>query len=232
MTYKQLFSIKKNLIKSLLFIFIFILASLGACAVNRSNVTQIGTQGFYVEKTTDFPGGFQRYSWGTAQSSATVSNVELAQWAIGMDRTERDWSILQPSDSRAAPQLISLQYYYPLHVRWKLKDGRQFIIENIDIYLIMNNYFKSNKILLGWQRENRPRSPSGDGGSILTHEIKDDKVIIKWFIDINRTPVAERFTSTGAATKWNMIREEYHVITIDGKQTSSINFDKRLEIYK
>lgn len=125
--------------------------------------------------------------------------------------------------------MIGLQAYYPLHVRWKLKDGREFMLENIDIRAIMRDYFKTHDIQLQWQREGRPKAKSGDYGPLLAREVKDDTVRIKWVITTNHTPVNQRFTSSGAATRWVTTDEEHLVTTLQGVPTSGIDFNKQWE---
>jgi hypothetical protein len=179
-----------------------------------------------------FPGGDRWYSWGPAQSKENFANVEQAQWATGMYTKQRSWGPISVSRSKVTPNLNLLPAYYPMHMRWKLKDGREFILENIDIRAIMREYFKTHDLKQQWQRENRPRAKVGDGGAVLGHEIKDDTVIIKWYIEINRTPVDQRLTATGAATKWDIVKEEHFVTSIPGKPTFGIDFDNWSEVRK
>jgi hypothetical protein len=158
--------------------------------------------------------------------------VERAQWATGMYTKQRSWVPMFVTGAEPASNLNALPAYYPLHVRWKLKDGREFLLEYIDIRAIMREYFKTHEIKQQWQRENRPQAKVGDGKAILGHEIKDNTVVIKWYIRINRTPVDKRLTATGAATKWDIVHEEYFVTAIPGKPTTSIDFDSWSEIRK
>lgn len=120
-----------------------------------------------------------------------------------------------------------LQMYYPLSVRWELKDGRQFIAENIDVRAAMQTYFKTHDIQLQWQREKRASKSFGDYVPAFVHEVKDDGVVLKWLVTLNLTPVAQRFSATGAANKWHFKDEEYIVTTIQGTPTSGIDFDKK-----
>lgn len=179
-----------------------------------------------------FPGGDRWYSWGTAQSKENFANVQQAQWATGFYTKSRSWAPMGIDEAGPHPAKGAIQAYFPLHVRWKLKDGREFLLENIDIRAIMREYFKTHDLKQQWQRENRPQAKVGDGKAILAHEIKDDEVIIKWYIRINRTPVDQRLTATGAATKWDVIDEEHFVTSIPGKPTSGIDFDNWSEIRK
>jgi hypothetical protein len=179
-----------------------------------------------------FPSGDGMYSWGTSQSKENFANVERAQWATGMYTKQRSWGPISVSGVRASPSLSALAAYYPLHVRWKLKDGREFILENIDIQAIMREYFKTHSIRLQWEREGRNRDRIGDYDGMLAHEIKNDTVRIKWVLKINKTPVNERLTPTGAATKWDIIDEEYFVTSIPGKPTTGIDFDNWSEVRK
>lgn len=177
-----------------------------------------------------FPGGVPFYSYGVSQSKENFANVERAQSYYGMYTKERWWSSIKPA--RAPGSVNMLQTYYPLDVRWKLKDGREFILEKIDIRDIMREYFKTHDIQISWQQEARPKADVGDLYPSLVHEVKDDTVIIKWMIRTNHTSVSERFTSTGAATRWKFTDEEFIVTTIKGVATSGIDFDKWVEILK
>lgn len=177
-----------------------------------------------------FPGGVPFYSYGVSQSKENFANIERAQSYYGMYTKERWWSSIKPV--RAPGSVNMLQMYYPLDVRWKLKDGREFILEKIDIRAIMREYFKTNDIKMPWQKEGRSKEGPSDGYPSLVHEVKDDNVIIKWMVITNHTPVSERFTATGAATRWKFTDEEFIVTTIKGKPTRSIDFDKWVEILK
>jgi hypothetical protein len=211
---------------------LFIVTGLLACAsppsADRSSAPILSA----LSVADYFPGGDIWYSWGPAQSKENFANVEQAQWAAGMYTKQRSWRQLSVTGSRPSPNLNTLPAYYPLHVRWKLKDGREFILENIDIRIIMREYFKTHDLKQQWQRESRSKAKVGDGGAILAHEIKDDTVIIKWYLQINRTPVDQRLTASGAATKWDIVNEEYFVTSIPGKPTSGIDFNNWSEISK
>lgn len=208
----------KNFIRQI-FLFVFA-AGLAACTATANRSAEQGSD--------YFPGGEAYYSWGASQSKENFLNVERAQSAYSPYSKERAWIDLRPT-SRASAEIIGLQAYYPLHVRWKLKDGREFILENIDFRPSMHEYFKTHDIKLQWQKEGRSKAKVGDAGPLLVHEIKDDTVRIKWVITTNHTPVNQRLTATGAATKWVMTDEEYLVATFQGIPTSGINFDKWFE---
>jgi hypothetical protein len=174
-----------------------------------------------------FPGGVQFYSYGVSQSKENFANVERAQSDYTLFPTRRTWGDDKPG--RPFANVLGLQTYYRLHVRWKLKDGREFILEDIDMRPIMHEYFKTNDIQMPWQKEGRPMDRKGDYEASLVHEVKDDTVIIKWWVITNHTPVAERFTPSGAATHWKRTDEEFIVTTIKGVPTSGIDFEKKWE---
>jgi hypothetical protein len=177
-----------------------------------------------------FPGGVPFYSYGVSQSKENFANVERAQSYYGLYTKQRTWTDIQPGK---APGVINmLQMYYPLDVRWKLKDGREFILEKIDIRAIMHDYFKTNDIQMPWQKEGRLKEGPSDGYPSLVREVKDDTVIIKWMVITNHTPVSERFSPTGAATRWKFTDEEFIVTTIKGVPISGIDFNKWVEILK
>lgn len=187
-----------------------------------------GSGGRAVQGRDYFPGGSPSYDWGISQSKENFANVERAQSDYRLYTTQRTWIDFQPS-VRASATIIGLYAYYPLDVRWKLKDGREFILEGIDVRAIMREYFKSHDIPLQWQREGRPKAKSGDVGPLLTFEVKDDTVRIKWVIKINHTPVDQRLTAKGAATYWDVTAEEHLVTTIEGAPARGIDFNKKWE---
>lgn len=212
----------KKIIQS--FVIIFLALWLSACASVGGGASG-QTQG-----RDYFPGGVQYYSYGVSQSKENFANVDKAQSYYGLYTKQRTWADIKPA--RAPGSINMLQMYYPLDVRWKLKDGREFILEKIDIRAIMREYLKTHDIQMPWQKEGRPKADVGDLYPSFVHEVKGDVVIIKWMIRTNQTPVSERFTSTGAATRWKFTDEEFIVTTIKGVPTSGIDFDKWVEILK
>lgn len=168
------------------------------------------------------------YSFGLLQKPDDSIGIEIAQSYYGIWAESRSWARINPGRGASANRL-GLQAYYPLHVRWKLKDGREFIAENIDVAAIIRESVTTRSLQLQWQREGRPRAMIGDAAPLLTHTVKDDIVILKWVITINRTPVNERLTPTGAATKWDTYDEEHEVAIIKGKPTNGIDFSKTYE---
>jgi hypothetical protein len=175
------------------------------------------------------PGDAQFYSFGIAQSVENFANVKRAQDHYALHTTQRTWQDIKPMVAPATYNM--LQIYYPLSVRWELKDGRQFILENIDVGAIMREYFKTNRIVLPHQKEGRPRG-DGDFNPSLVHEVKDDTVILKWLIRINKTPPSERFKPNGAANQWQFAQEQHIVTTLKGKPTNGIDFEKWFESNK
>ncbi|TXT37572.1 MAG: hypothetical protein FD135_3498 [Comamonadaceae bacterium] len=198
---------------------------LSACA------TGSGGHGGVAQGRDYFPGGSPDYAWGISQTKEDFVNVEQAQSYSGLYSRQRTWQNITVS-SRASATILGLNAYYPLHVRWKLKDGREFMLENIDIAAIMREYFKSHDIQLQWQRERRPMDSVGDYGPLLTHEVKDDTVRIKWVISTNHTPVDKRLTTSKAATKWQITDEEHLVTTLQGVPTHDIDFNNWYEVRK
>lgn len=201
-------------------VFLLIALGLGACAsaplVPKSGVNS-------------FPGGWPFYSYGVSQSKENFANVERAQSAYPLYTGERTWVEIKPG--RGA-YIFMLQAYFPLHIRWQLKDGRQFIAENIDVRAAMREYFKMHEIALQHQREGRAWHPVGDSDPSFVHEVKNDEVNLKWLITINKTPIKDRLQPNGAANRWTFEYEEYVVATIKGTPTTGIDFDKRTELKK
>ena len=204
---------------------ITLIALLGACTANHPLPVR-GDENIFARpvQADIFPGNVSNYSFGSFQKPENFVNVERAQSNSAPRNASRVWIEIVPSRS-ASGTMGNMQSYLRFDVRWKLKDGREFILENIDTRGISNEYLRKNPIQLQWQREGRPRDRVGDGDAILTFEVKDDSVLLKWAVRINRTPVTQRLTSTGAATKWDVYTEEYVMTTLKGIPTSDINFN-------
>jgi hypothetical protein len=205
--------------------------SLAACAGGATGSVGVpGGAGATAERriAAPLPGGVPFYSWGVGQSAENFALVERAQLAAGLFSATRSWEEIKPN-FRAASRIIGLQGYMPLHVRWKLKDGREFLLENIDVNAIMLEYFKTHDLKMQWQREGRARDPVGDFDPLLAHEVKDDTVRIKWIDRVNHTPVNLRLTAKGAANKWDVQHEEHLVVTLKGLPTQGIDFAKKWE---
>ena len=178
-----------------------------------------------------FPGGVQFYSYGVSQSKENFANVERAQSDYTLYAGSRHWIDITPR--RSPSEFNLLQSYSQMHVRWKLKDGREFILENMDMRPIMHEYFKTHDIQMPWQQEGRSMDRKGDYEASLVHEVKDDTVIIKWFVITNHTPVQDRFPkTTGIPPRWKLTDEEFIVTTIKGVPTSGIDFENRRDTKK
>lgn len=182
-----------------------------------------------VSTAQPMPGDAQFYGFGILQSKEDFANVEIAQSNFGMYKTNRTW--VKFGVGRGVGY-AALRAYYPFDVRWKLKDGREFMLENIDTAAIMREYFKTNQLLLIHQRENRPRHPVGDYDPALQFGVKDDTVVIKWLLILNRTPPSQRLQPNGAVNPWNTEHEEHYVTALKGKPVSGIDFTKTFEVLK
>jgi hypothetical protein len=178
-----------------------------------------------------FPGNYPSYAWGTAQLKENFENVDVAQIAFGLFKSQRAWGVIAPTAIPSAT-IIGLGQYLPFSVRWKLKDGREYILENIDTAAVMREYFKTHTIKLQWQAEGRPRfERGGDYDPLLALEVVGDSVVVKWIVRVNHTPPSERFLPSGAAVQWNVSREVYEVTRIKGNLTSGIDFNTRMEFF-
>lgn len=177
-----------------------------------------------------FAGDSPSYNFGQGQSFENFENVERAQSYLGLFTKERVWRDIKPSKVWSG-STIGLSAYFPLDVRWKLKDGREFMLEQIDLRAIMREYFRNNKILLQHHQENRARA-EGDFSPDLLYEVKDDTVIIKWQVVTNKTPLLQRSAPATKALGPGYSYELYFVTAIKGKPTSGIDFDKRWETLK
>ncbi len=193
--------------------FIVLAAALQACASKGLSTAS---------DRVSIPGG--AYSWGVGQKAEDFVDVEVAQLKLIMYPTNRRyWERITPT-SIAVPVYSGLQKYYPLQARWRLKDGREFILESVDTAALVRNYFETHALIkTEWERENRAFGV-GDSLPMLAHYIKGETLRLKWVFDINRTPVRERLTPSGAATRWQFETEEYPVATVKGVPTSGIDF--------
>jgi hypothetical protein len=146
------------------------------------------------------------------------------QYNYALYSKERLW--VDSGVTPAPATLNMLQAYYPLSVRWELKDGRQFIAENIDVRALMREYFKSHDIKLQWQRDRRQKV-EGDYFPSLVHEVREDEVVVKWLIRYNHTPIERR------ATEQPKIEyEQYPVVAVKGTPTSGVDFNRQWELRK
>jgi predicted small secreted protein len=100
------------------------------------------------------PGGVEYYSVGSSLNKEYfTASVTRVQYDYALYPSVRWWIDSRPPANPSAINM--LQSYIPLHVRWELKDGRQFIAENIDVRAVMHNYFQHNDLKMQWQREGR-----------------------------------------------------------------------------
>jgi hypothetical protein len=159
-----------------------------------------------------------QYSWGIDQRADDFADVEIAQSALLVSGGPSAWRSIVPTRYEAA-NLLSLERYYVMRARWKLKDGREFVLESVDIEAIMREYFSTHPpIRVQWEREGRPYE-LGDALPQLVHDVKGDSLRLRWVLRINRTPVQQRRSSP-----WAIEREVYPIAEIKGRQTTGLNF--------
>ena len=160
--------------------------------------------------------------------------MEAAQYYFGLFTSQRSWRDISFAHIQGVASVIGLYNYFPIDVRWKLKDGREFLLEKIDVRAIMREYFKTQDIQLQWQKEKRNRDDVGDYGPMLALEVKDDVVRFKWVITTHHTPPEKRITPIGAGvgTPWVLTKSEFLVIEVKGKPTTGIDFANWLEMRK
>jgi hypothetical protein len=212
---------------------LLLLLGLQGCSVNQITLGQDATPvpypGPVKPARAPTPGDYPFYSFGVSQKYEDMEAIDIAQAYYGLYGGYRSWGRVTPGRTASATK-VGLQLYFPLHVRWRLKDGREFILENIDVPQIMREYFKNNHIHLQWQREGRSKASRGDYDGLLAYEIKEDTVIIKWVITLNKTPVEKRGAVNGRAPFWELVDEEQVVIVLRGNPAVGIDFDKTYEV--
>ena len=182
-----------------------------------------------LEERDYFPGNSPYYSFGVAQSKENYANVSKAQIAKGLYADQRTWGRFGPG--LAPGTVIMLQGYFPFSMRWELKDGRQFILENIDVRSIMKTFFKDSKndITLPWQRDGRIKG-EWDFYPSLVYEVKDDVVRLKWLMTILKTLPEDRIVRKGLL--WDFEYEQHLVKEIKGIPVKGIDFSQDQEFRK
>lgn len=221
----SIFTLTQKLLRR--FVLLGLALCLAACASHPTASAQ---------NAIPMPGDATTYGFGVSQSKEDFANVEIAQLNFGMYKTQRSWQLILPNKGSA--RYLGLRAYYPVDVRWKLKDGREFILEGIDTESVMREYFQTKNVLLQHQQERRTRDPIGDYDPELHFGVKDDTVVITWGLVMNRTPVHQRlpiFVNGKPArdgTPWKLEREEHFVTAIKGQPTSGIDFSKTFEARK
>ncbi len=209
---------------------LLVASAVGVSGCASEAVTRAMTSGPMTVQADYVPGGGE-YRYGVAQGIEAFQNVAIAQDAYGVSTLRLRWSVLTPGRSASAT-VGGLQRYYHLNVRWKLKDGREFILQDIDVRQIMQGYFKSNTVLTQWEKEGRKKAPLGDYWPMLAVEVKDDTASIMWIITTNHTPVDQRLTPKGAATQWKYSDERFIAATLKGTPTQGLNFEDRYQFKK
>jgi hypothetical protein len=169
------------------------------------------------------PGGV--YSWGTFQKVEALTNLEIAQSRVLVySNYISPWRKVLPANLALA-QVSGLQSYFPMQARWRLKDGREFILESVDQGAYVREYMKTHEIRLQWEREGR-KFAAGDSQIMLAHDINDDTLRLKWVVTINRTPFHQRLRTDGAANPWKFEEEEHVIAVIRGAPASGIDFNQ------
>lgn len=170
------------------------------------------------------PGG--SYSWGADQKAEDFIDVEIAQSNLNMyTANRRYWHRIVPT-KLATASAGTLRAYYPMQVRWRLKDGREFILDSVDTEALVREYFKTHTMIRPqWEREGRSFT-IGDAEPMLAYYIKGDAIHLKWLVEINRVPIRERLAPDGAARPWQFDIEAYPIATIKGVAANGIDFAK------
>lgn len=208
--------------------------SVGMAKLRGATLSLVLALGLVLSSATDghardyLPGGVEYYSVGSSLNKDYFTKyVTRVQYAYSLYADHRWWQDSRPPSNPSAINM--LQSYAPLHVRWELKDGRQFVAENIDVRAVMFEYFKRGDLKLQWQREGRNWA-IGDLDPSLVYDVREDEVILKWLIRMNKTPYDQRILPSGAATRWIFEYEEHVAGAVKGTPTQGIDFENRREV--
>lgn len=209
-----------------------LLLGLQGCSVAQMDIGADGPRRPYVGPVkpgrAPIPGDYFFYSFGPGQSFENFANIKRAQYSYGPFVDVR-WREMGPQH-RPTANLIGLQVYYPMHVRWELKDGRQFSLRYVDVPKIMREYFETHRIDLQWQRERRSKAAIGDFDAMLAFELQEEILVIKWVITINKLSPSQRLTPEGRAVAYQTNDEQHIVARLPGVSVVDIDFDKILEV--
>lgn len=171
------------------------------------------------------PGDAQYISMGISQDKAYFDEkVERAQAKFGLFRGS---SWVEFKGYSAPFMYLGMESYPAVSVRWKLKDGRAFVLEDIDVNAHVLRYFETHQLLLQHQREGRPRHFMGDFVPALVIEVHEDQVRLKWLLHNNLTPPDKRMGPDGGTLPWKVVKEEHLIATVSASMTSGIDFDSR-----
>ena len=171
------------------------------------------------------PGDAVVYDWGLCQTATSAATIARAQKGYMWSGTRDVWHSVEPN-SRPVATDIGLQRFYPLSVRWQLKDGRQFLLDKADLRPVMKTYFSQHSIVMPWQRENRrAKSKPMDSNPMLCVEVKDDGVLIKWVVVLSHLQEKSDPRSPGVPD-YKFSYEHYPVTTLKGQPTAGIDFEK------
>lgn len=198
---------------------VFVLWALAGCAslqpVARADTASV------------IPGGAPTYSFAASQDKLPFEREVARAQLHYSPYSPRVW--VEFYGGHSSGWLVGLGSFYPLDVRWQLKDGRQFILERIDVPRLMQEFSRSHRIELQHQRENRPRDSAGDYGPSFVIEVADRWLVLKWQITLNLTPVGQRFKPGGAAAHWALVREEHIIAALPGRLVEGLDFDVKRE---
>jgi hypothetical protein len=178
-------------------------------------------------------GGANGFCHGSKTDKAYVdATFEVAQGFFDTELHERRWRETYGRSSGITCNSGPYYYFYTISARWKLKDGREFIIDRAETRPIIREFFKTQDVLMPWDREKRPRKDDLNPGLVM--EFREDHVQLYWWLKVIDTPVSERWKSVRPRKefpdfKWQMHDELYPIGIIKGVPTTGIDFDKRYE---
>ncbi|MFD0667968.1 hypothetical protein ACT80S_09625 [Ramlibacter sp. MAHUQ-53] len=171
------------------------------------------------------PGGHPVYNFGVAQDRVMFERQVARAQVNYSPHSQRAWGDF--SGGEGSGFIVGLTGFYPLDVRWKLKDGRQFIAERVDVGRLVREFAETRQILLQHQRERRTFGPTGDHPPLFAIAVADGWLVLKWQIVFNLRPVAERLKPPGTVGPAVYVREEHIVATVPGTPAQDIDFDSK-----
>ncbi len=183
-----------------------------------------------------FLGGADSYCFShyTKDKEQFDSTIEKAEASFETSLTDRHWIPIRSSKNHSCGT-SGMRYYYQISARWKLKDGREFMIDRLNVRPLMREFFKTQDAPMQWVVGGRAKG-IGDGEPGVLLDVQGDSIVLYWVNHLNDQPFAERLIPDAQYPKGRYIaklrKEYYTAATVKGTPTSGIDFNKTYERFK
>lgn len=199
--------------------------ALAGCESLRAGVWSL--PGRPVQRTL-IPGDAPTFSVGYSQDREYFKEyVVNAQYAYHLHRSSRTWVDIYLDVGAFIGWDI---WPAPISVRWELKDGRKFIVDDIPTSRYAAEFRDRMWVPLQHHRERRPPA-MWDADPMLAVEVWEDMAILKWHVPLNLTPPSERtpYTPNKKLKPHKFTFEEYVIAEVKGHPVTTIDFRQTWE---